>query len=99
MEGRNSYEPFVRYLLGVVLACYRRLEEREELALAGRATKAQRVERAFERRAGTVTKADILAECPDISTTTVERALADLLARGAIEKVGGGRSTGYRRKG
>ena len=94
-EGRNTYEPFVRYLLGVVLAAYRELERREELALSRPATKAQRVELVLAGRVGTLTKADILAECPDISTTTVERALADLLARGVIEKVGGGRATGY----
>ena len=99
MEGRNVYAPFVRYVLGVVLAAYRELEEREAQLCAGHATKAQRVEQVFNRRVGKVTKADILAECPDISETTVERALASLLAQGRIEKVGAGRTTGYCKKG
>lgn len=53
------------------------------------------IEAVFDRRVSKVTKADILAECPDVSTTTMERALADLQKRGLIEKVGRGRSTGY----
>jgi hypothetical protein len=40
-------------------------------------------------------KADIVRECPDISLTTIERTLHDLLAQGKVEKVGAGRSTGY----
>lgn len=35
---------------------------------------------------------------PDISATTVERALADLVKSGAVEKVGGGRGTAYVRR-
>ena len=46
-------------------------------------------------RSESVTKADILSACPDISTTTVERVLHDLLVVGKIEKTGAGRSTGY----
>ena len=36
---------------------------------------------------------------PDISLTTIERTLHDLLTQGMIEKVGAGRSTGYVWKG
>ena len=32
---------------------------------------------------------------PDISDTTIQRALADLLKRDEIEKIGGGRYTKY----
>ncbi|WP_294414459.1 hypothetical protein [uncultured Senegalimassilia sp.] len=44
-------------------------------------------------------KRDIAAACPDISQTTIEHALSDLLAGGQIEKVGAGPATGYVRKG
>jgi Fic family protein len=33
--------------------------------------------------------------CPDISVTTIEKALSELLKEGFIIKVGGGRSTAY----
>ena len=32
---------------------------------------------------------------PDISDTTIQRALADLVKNGEIEKIGGGRYTKY----
>lgn len=37
----------------------------------------------------------VVKKCPDISLTTIERALHDLLEQGKIEKVDAGRSTGY----
>lgn len=94
-EGRNDYGPFVDYFLGTILAAYRDFEQRAgAIAGLGR-TKAQRVEDVFDRKLGKITKADILQECPDISETTVERALKGLLDAGAIEKTGTGRATGY----
>ena len=36
-----------------------------------------------------------MAQCPDISQVTVQRALAELLERGEIIKIGGGRYTSY----
>ena len=42
-----------------------------------------------------MTKAEIMAQCPDISLKTVQRALEDLLKNGEIIKIGGGRYTSY----
>jgi Fic family protein len=94
-EGTCDYGPIVRYLLGTVLGAYRDFEGRAAGLMAGGKSKAQRVAAVFGGRLGKVTKSDILAECPDISQTTVERALKELLDAGTIEKVGRGRSTGY----
>ena len=94
-EGTNDPGPFVRYMLGIVLAAYRDFESRIETVSTLRLTKAQRVEAMIRDTVGKVTKAEILSACPDISTTTVERVLHDLLVVGKIEKTGAGRSTGY----
>ena len=96
-DGTNTYAPFVRYQLGIVLAAYREFESRMstvDISLST-GTKAQRVREVFDRRLGKITKRDILAECPDTSAVTVERALKAMLDAGEIEKVGAGRSTGY----
>ena len=98
-EGYNDYTPFVGYTLGVVLAAYRDFESRVEGVLGGGMSKPERIERVLANKLGKVTKADIVRECPDISLTTIERALHDLLRQGTIEKVGAGRSTGYVWKG
>lgn len=93
-DGANDEAPFVRFMLGVVVAAYRELFDRVEGAAAGE-SKAGRVAAVFERKVGRVTKGDIRAACPDISETTIERELKRLLDEGAIRKVGAGRSTGY----
>lgn len=93
-RGENDYAPFVDYLLGIVLAAYRDLNQRTEEFLSHQ-TKAQRVEAVFDRTVGKVTKADIAEACPDISLITIERALKSLLDAGIIQKVGAGRATGY----
>lgn len=36
-----------------------------------------------------------MEKCPDISRVTVERALTDMVKKGEILKIGGGRYTAY----
>ena len=62
-------------------------------------SKPERVEKALRTKVGRVTKSDIVREYPDISLTTIERTLHDLLGQGKIEKVGAGRGTAYVWKG
>lgn len=94
-EGENDYAPFVRYMLGVILAAYREFSSRVHLLTKGKFTKIERVREIIKNHLGTITKSEIKAECPDISTITVQRALADLLEKGEITKIGGGRYTKY----
>ena len=49
----------------------------------------------IEDTLGKVTKKDILEKCPDISETTMQRTLADLLKIHKIIKISGGRYTSY----
>ena len=94
-EGKNTYAPIVRYLLGVILAAYHDFEDRVQGLAVGKPTKAERIEAIFSRKVGKVTKADIQAEYPNISQTTVERTLKSLLDSGKIAKIDSGRATGY----
>ena len=95
--GTNDEAPFVRYLLGTVLAAYRKLEGNLSTAQdRGRRPAAiDRVRRVFEAAPGKVTKSMVLSECPDLSEVTGKRALAELLAKGEISKVDAGPRTGY----
>ena len=94
-EGENDYEPFTRYLLGVILAACKDLEARVVNVEADGTSKAQRVEAVFDKRLGKISKADIAEECPDISKSTIERTLSALLNDGKIRKVGAGPATAY----
>lgn len=94
-ENANDYEPFVKYMLGIVLASYRDFSARVKLLTTSGMTKPDRVKEVIKNTLGTITKTEILKKCPDISQVTVQRALADFVESGEIEKIGGGRYTKY----
>ena len=94
-EGKNDYAHFVRYMLGVVVAAYRKFESRAALIVDSDYSKPDRVREVIKGRIGPITKSEIMEECPDISQITVQRALSDLLKNGLIVKLGGGRYTKY----
>lgn len=94
-EGKNDDAPFVRYLLGIVIAAYRAFTERAELLTKGKPTKSDRVRRIIRTQTGPFTKTEIAALCPDVSKLTVERTLNELLKEGAILKLNGGRYAKY----
>ncbi len=95
-DGQNDYLPFVTYMLGVLSACYKELDQR--VAIAGESGGNEAALRAyFDRLAGAATKLEIMDANPSMSQRTVERILKKLQAEGVVEKVGAARSTAYRR--
>ena len=94
-ENTNNYKPFVNYMLGVIVAAYREFESRVKLVTNTNISKSERIRETIKAHIGTITKADILEENPDISDTTVQRTLAELLKHNEIKKIGGGRYTKY----
>ena len=94
-EGENDYLPFVRYMLGIVIAAYREFTSRVDILITRGLSKPERVREIIRSTTGKITKAQIMKECPDISQKTVERALKELLDSNEIIKIGGGRYTSY----
>ena len=94
-EGKNDYSPFVRYMLGVVVAAYREFESRAALIVGSDFSKQDRIREIIKNTLGPVTKAEIMQKCPDVSQVTVQRTLGELLKAGQIVKLGGGRYTKY----
>ena len=94
-ENKNDYKPFVNYMLGVIVSAYKEFESRVKLLTDPNISKADRIREMIKNHIGTITKSELLEMNPDISDTTVQRALADLLKAGEIEKIGGGRYTKY----
>ena len=94
-EGENSYEPFVKYYLGIMLKAYNEFESRVEHLKHRSLSKPDRIKAVIDNKVGKITKKEIMELCPDISRVTVERTLTDLVKRGYIAKVGAGPSTGY----
>ena len=94
-DGTNDYMPFVSYTLGIIKSAYKTFSERVEHLTTKGISKPERVRQFIENRLGKVTKKDIMDACPDISATTIERTLGDLVKNGTIIKIGNGRGTGY----
>ena len=95
MKEKNDYIPFVRYMLGIVVAAYREFSTRVIMLAASNLSKPERIREIIKETLGKVTKSQIMEKCPDISQITVQRTLNDLLKNGEIMKIGGGRYTAY----
>ena len=94
-ENENDYAPFVKYTLGTVVNAYREFSSRVKLLTTSGMSKPDRVREIIKETIGKITKAEIMTKCSDISQVTVQRALNDLVKRGDIIKIGGGRYTTY----
>lgn len=94
-EGANDYGPFVRYLLGIIVAAYRDFSSRVQLLTTSGLSKPERIREIIKGHIGKITKSEIMAMCPDISQVTVQRTLTELLKNNEITKIGGGRYTSY----
>ena len=92
----NEYAPFVKYILGVITAAYRDFSERTQLIIRDKISKPNRIAEEIKNHIGTITKAELVKSVPNVSQTTVQRTLNDLLKDGKIIKIGGGRYTKYK---
>ncbi|MDO5131658.1 MAG: Fic family protein [Eubacteriales bacterium] len=94
-EGENDYLPFIRYMLGIIVAAYREFTSKVDVLIIRGLSKPERVREIIRSTTGRITKTQIMKQCPYISQKTVERALKDLMYSGEIIKIGGGRYTSY----
>ena len=94
-ENENDYKPFVNYMLVFIVNSYKEFESRVELVTNPNLSKSDRIRKIIKNHIGTITKSELLEMNPDISDTTVQRTLAELLKKNEIMKIGGGRYTKY----
>lgn len=94
MESENDDTPFVKYILGVILAAYRDFEERVNL-VGTKMSAREMVEKAVKLTIGKFTKSDIMELCPEIGRGSVENSLKAMCEEGLIKKEGKGRATFY----
>jgi predicted transcriptional regulator len=77
------------------VSAYREFSSRVKLLSTSDLSKPDRVREIIKDTLGKITKTEIMQKCPDISQVTVQRALNDLLKKGEIIKISGGRYTSY----
>ena len=95
-EGNENAVPFIKYILGTILAAYKDFEERMSL-VETKLTTTETVRRASKNKIGRFNKQDIRELCPTISDSSIEGALRKLVATGELKKEGKGKSTCYYR--
>ena len=95
-ENADDPTPLIKYLLSIILAAYRKLDERLEL-VGDKAPAIEIVRRAVESKLGKFTKSEVLELCPTLGKTSVESSLKKLVDRGVLTQHGKGRATFYTR--
>ncbi len=93
-EGTADAVPFIKYLLGTLLAAYKDFEDRFAL-VETKLSALETVRRATMNRIGRFSKQDIRELCPSLSISSIEGALRKLVAEGEIKREGKGKNIRY----
>ena len=90
----NDYLPFVTYFLGIVLSCYRELDEKLSTINASIGNEGL-IRDCLTKAIVPISKREIERSCPTLSTRTIERTLQKMVKEGAVLKIGAARATCY----
>ena len=93
-EGKEDAIPFVKYILGTILAAYKDFEERMTI-IEPKLSALEMVRRASENKIGRFNKQDVRELCSTLSDSSIEAALRKLVLSGELQKEGKGKSTCY----
>ncbi len=93
-EGKEDVVPFIKYLLGTIIAAYRDFADRFSL-VEEKLSALEMVRKASMQKIGRFTKQDIRELCPSLSLSAVEGALRKLVEEGYLGREGIGRATRY----
>lgn len=93
-EGTEDVVPFIKYILGTVLAAYKDFEERFAL-VETKLSALETVRLATQNKIGRFTKQDIRELCPSLSISSIEGALRKMVACGELKREGNGKNTCY----
>lgn len=94
-ETKNDYAHFILEFLITLYSCYKELDKRFTVIGSNRVTKHARIEAAVLNCLTPISKNDIIKILPDVSPTTVEKVLGQMVRDGSVQKIGHGRNTKY----
>ena len=95
-EAEEDKIPFIKYILGIILAAYKDFEDRFSLVETKR-TALETVRMASQQKLGRFTKQDIRELCPSLSISSIEGALRKLVESGELIREESGKNTNYHR--
>lgn len=93
--NENNYFPFIENFLSTLYMCYKELDKRFAIVHGKMITKKARVEATVLNSLTPLSKAEICKILPDVSPTTVEAVLGEMVKTGSIRRIGSGRTTRY----
>ena len=93
-EGCDDSVPFIKYLLGTILAAYKDFADRFAL-VEQKLPALETVRLTVQQKIGRFTKQDIRELCPALSLSSVEGALRKMVADGELSREGAGKNTQY----
>ena len=93
-EGTEDTVPFIKYLLGTVLAAYKDFGDRFAI-VEEKLPAVEMVRKAAMNKIGRFNKQDIRELCPTLSLSSVEGALRKMVASSELKREGKGKSTCY----
>ncbi len=94
-ENRPRYFPFMVDFLTTLYVCYSELDKRFASVNAAKTTKKSRIESTVLNAFTPLSKADICGILPDVSPTTVEAVLGEMVRGGRVRRLGAGRASKY----
>ena len=83
-EGTEDVVPFIKYLLGTILAAYKDFEDRFSL-VETKLSALEMVRKASMYKIGRFNKQDIRELCPTLSNSSIENVFRDLISLGEIK--------------
>ena len=96
-DNNQDYSAFIMEFITTVYTCYKELDKRFAVIGSRKITKQARVEATVLNSLTPISKTDIAKILPDVSATTIEAVLGQMIRTGSIRKVGTGRGTKYLR--
>lgn len=95
-EGCEDTIPFIKYLLGIILAAYKDFDDRFSI-VETKLPAIDMVRKAIQNKIGRFSKQDIRELCPSLSISSIEGSLRKLVKSGELAREGTGKSTCYLR--
>ena len=93
-NGNEDIVPFIKYLLGIILAAYKAFDDRFSI-VEDKLSAVEMVRKATSQKIGRFSKQDIRELCPSLSISSIEGSLRKLVEEGELRREGVGRSIKY----
>lgn len=93
--NENSYIPFIQNFLSTLYMCYKELDKRFNVVNSKKITKKARIEATVLNSLTAISKSEICSVLPDVSPSTVEAVLGDMVRDGKVQIIGNGRNARY----